>query len=150
MWWIFGLTIDQNSISDLWQIWKVNAETHCIKVIVDTLELTSCLHTATLILFIWVLVLNSTVTLGNQGIKHEMTTWQKGVLVSKNYVVAKMSTFTRFPLLCNTFRLHVEIKMVSWLNSAPVEKQFITSWSRCTRDCFCLIESSTCKTWRHS
>ena len=90
-----------------------------MKVIVDTL--------ATLTLFIRVLVLNSTVTLGNQGIKHEMTTSQKGVLVSKIYVVAKMSTFTRFPLLCNTFRLHVEIKIVSWLNSAPVEKHFITS-----------------------
>lgn len=142
MWWIFGLTIDQNSISDLWQIRKVNAETHCMKVIVDTL--------ATLTLFIRVLVLNSTVTLGNQGIKHEMTTSQKGVLVSKIYVVAKMSTFTRFPLLCNTFRLHVEIKIVSWLNSAPVEKHFITSWSRCTRGRCCLIESTTCKTWRHS
>lgn len=35
-----------------------------------------------------------------------------------------MSTFTRFPLLCNTFRLQVEIKMVSWLNSAPVKETF--------------------------
>jgi len=40
----------------------------------------------------------------------------------------ELCTFTRLPFLCNTFRLQLEIQMVSWLNSAPATGLNFRNW----------------------